>query len=307
MRNKPNFRRPAKTPGADCAKRTQFPRQPPVGRGLGDEDRGGQSCRTNPISGGCRMGRGRRGGGRRANCVKQTQFGLAWAGRRASTGETCKTNPIGPRQAGKTIAKAGGLDAATRHTGQTCKTKPIPDGAGRDGAGGASDEVKTCKTNPIGPAGPGGTRPQGRGTRGKCAKRSQFGPASAGPGRRWAKDAKRTQFGGVNVRNEANLLRGHGRPSPRPKALPLPPGRRLRGLFVRNKPNLSARPEMGAGRRSCHSGTLRQTNPIRPRGRRQYALTSTPRTASRCCRLAPGASGLLRRCGYNEPGSPGVL
>jgi hypothetical protein len=43
------------------------------------------------------------------------------------------------------------------------------------------------------PATPGGTGPQGRGMRGKCAKRTQFGPAWAG-GRR-AKDAKRTQFG----------------------------------------------------------------------------------------------------------------
>jgi len=41
-----------------------------------------------------------------------------------------QTNPVGPRRAGKTIAKAGGLDAATRHTAQTCKTKPISGGTG---------------------------------------------------------------------------------------------------------------------------------------------------------------------------------
>ena len=37
-----------------------------------------------------------------------------------------------------------------------------------------SAEGRSCETNPICPAGPGGARPQGRGTRDKCAKQSQF-------------------------------------------------------------------------------------------------------------------------------------
>jgi hypothetical protein len=65
---------------------------------------------------------------------------------------------------------------------------PAPGGTGRQGHG-ATD--KTCKTNPIPgrrdtppfycsiippfPAGPGGMGPEGRGTRGKCAKQTQFG------------------------------------------------------------------------------------------------------------------------------------
>jgi hypothetical protein len=51
---------------------------------------------------------------------------------------------------------------------------------------------QTCETKPIHPATLAGARPEGRGTRGRRAKRTQFGPAW--PGRRRAKDAKQTQF-----------------------------------------------------------------------------------------------------------------
>jgi hypothetical protein len=58
----------------------------------------------------------------------------------------------------------------------------------------------------------------------ECAKRTQFATATQGPA-------------GLIVRNKANLLRGRGRPSPRPPALTMPPAGRLRGLVVQNKPN----------------------------------------------------------------------
>ncbi len=67
-----------------------------------------------------------------------------------------------------------------------------------------------CKTDPILPAVPGGTGPQGRGTRDECAKRTQFPavPGGAAPQRPATQDrcAKRSQFG------LAPMERGGGSP-----------------------------------------------------------------------------------------------
>ncbi len=116
---------------------------------------------------------------------KQSQFR---AGRRG--GRSCQTKPICPRAGGKAIAKAGGLDDATRWTiaGPLWKTKPIcPAGSGgaklgdvecgakrakrsQFGRSGGGPEGEMCKTKPICPAVPGGARPRGRGTRGEPCK-----------------------------------------------------------------------------------------------------------------------------------------
>ena len=70
---------------------------------------------------------------------------------------------------------------------QTCRVRPhrpnmqnepnLPgaprNGRGRPGPGGPRAN-RLCKTNPICPARPGGTRHGGRGACGKCAKQSQF-------------------------------------------------------------------------------------------------------------------------------------
>ncbi len=138
-------------------------------------------------------------------------------------GQTCRTKPICLRWTGKTIPKARGLEAATRLGGQLRKTKPIFPRAGRvavqaivqNKANFADSQAKiNCrsgkslrdqllvlclrKTKPISP----GT--DGAIAGATCAKRSQFSPG------------------------------GHGGPSPRPKALTLPP---VTGAIVRNKAN----------------------------------------------------------------------
>jgi hypothetical protein len=90
----------------------------------------------------------------------------------------------------------------------SCKTNPIMQNKpnfGRSAKTPAADRAKqsqfsrqTCKTNQIFAAVPGGTGPQGYGTRDKYAKRTQFPavPGGAGPQRpgTWDKYAKRSQF-----------------------------------------------------------------------------------------------------------------
>jgi hypothetical protein len=83
---------------------------------------------------------------------------------------------------------------------QTCKTKPIPGYAGWDGAWGTWAAGQMRKTNPIFrlriedrvAAGPPSLRPP-RAHAGRLYKQTQFGPAWAGPGSRWTKDAKQSQ------------------------------------------------------------------------------------------------------------------
>jgi hypothetical protein len=90
-----------------------------------------------------------------------------------------------------------------------CKTKPIPGGAGRLSL--TPRPSSLAPTKPIARNEPNLGQP-GQGADGRkmqnepnlamasrhpganCAKRSQFGPAWAGPGTRRARDAKRTQF-----------------------------------------------------------------------------------------------------------------
>jgi hypothetical protein len=80
------------------------------------------------------------GPGPEVKCAKRTQF----------------------RPSARKWARAGG---SRRPAGlRLCKTKPISPARARAGG-------KSCKTNPI----PGGTGPQGRGTQGKCAERTQLG------------------------------------------------------------------------------------------------------------------------------------
>jgi len=92
-----------------------------------------------------------------------------------------------------------------------------------------------------------------------CAKQTQFrtggGWARLGGRGAWGlvqtnpipalMPIRRSAFpGGQIVRNKANLLRGGGRPSPRPPALTMPPGGRSRGPILQNEPNFrpSGRP-----------------------------------------------------------------
>ena len=127
---------------AKCAKRTQFDPACRMDGSLGGQmcktkpistaraesgedaqptkSRRGRTCKTNPIPGGAGWNgaRGTRGVGlsRQTKPIPNSQ----------DRGGMCKTNPICRRRVKKTIAKAFGLDAATRRRrGQTCKTKPI--------------------------------------------------------------------------------------------------------------------------------------------------------------------------------------
>jgi hypothetical protein len=65
---------------------------------------------------------------------------------------------------------------------------------------------RSCGTKPICPATPRGARPGGRGTRGKCAKRTQFGPGGQ-EGSRVGGRARR----GTTAPNKANFGRRNGR------------------------------------------------------------------------------------------------
>jgi hypothetical protein len=150
------------------------------GRGWPADPAGERLCETKPISARATGGVSalqKRSYGKaymQEAPAKQSQFpGTARDGlrpgnhqRSCRSGVFRQTNPICGRRAGKTGAKAGTLDNATRGANVRNKAKF--------------------------PAAPGGARPQGRGTRVKCAKRTQFGPAGAR--HRCEKDAKRTQF-----------------------------------------------------------------------------------------------------------------
>jgi hypothetical protein len=82
VRNKAKLGRAAvsggrRVDGARCGKQSQFPAGP-GGTGSGDEDREGQSCKTNPIfatSGGSRAGTPNL---RRADCAKRSQTWAGW-------------------------------------------------------------------------------------------------------------------------------------------------------------------------------------------------------------------------------------
>ena len=131
--------------------------------------------------------------------------GAGWvgAGERGPWG-VVQTNPIRPGRAGKTIAKAGGLDAATRRS-QSCQTNPISAEATRGASAlwkrnygkltskrGSTKQSQFASLSRRG----GGTGPKGEGRQSRVAG---------------ANRAKRTQFPGSGaepiVRNEANSPR----------------------------------------------------------------------------------------------------
>ncbi len=172
--------------GTCCAKRTQFARRGLAGQGLGTWDKG-QMRKTNPICPATSGGTGPAGQGTRGRCAKRTQFarqGQPGRGRRGVGRGANAQNEAKPGQAGA----PGG-----RRVGGTCCAKRTQFARrGRAGQGlGTWDEGQMRKTNPICPATSGGTGPAGQGTRGRCAKRSQFPPGRFPAG---VYRAKQSQF-----------------------------------------------------------------------------------------------------------------
>jgi len=155
------------------------------GRGLANE---GRWCKTNPIPHG--PGGTRPGDGDRGLLYKQSQFVDSRDGNHgvlpwppplrppAFLGPVVQTNPICHRRAGEAIAKAGGLDDATRTGANRAKQSQFPGGAGRGEAIGAWDAGESRETKPIpGEAGWDGGR--GTGTVGHGTNKANW-PAAAG-------------------------------------------------------------------------------------------------------------------------------
>jgi hypothetical protein len=157
----------------------------------------------------------------KANLPARPQTGVGQGSQQRSrrSGVLRQTNPICGSRAGKTIAKAGGLDAAT-HGANVRNEANLPGYAARDEARGTGDERQMRKTNPI--------LPVSRHPEANRAKRSQFldfGLRIADWGQTCgatADCAKRTQFQtmpggrglGAIMRNEANSEQvGRGRPT----------------------------------------------------------------------------------------------
>jgi len=165
--------------------------------------------------------------------------------RSCRSGVLRQTNPICGRRAGKTIAKAGGLDAATRE-GQTCETKPI------------SEEVSSVKCQVLSAASRASSPrslPTSDSTLGSQTQNSAFGGPFKLPAERRPPKA--------NVRNEPNSRQG----------------RAGRGTNAQNEPNSS----IADWERTCCGmpalrpaasglrGAVVQTNPI---GRSQSCETN---------------------------------
>jgi hypothetical protein len=224
MQNEPNFRtslkfqvssvkqeKPSHGPKALCAKRTQFrpsrpPRPPTFQYSSPQAWDVGQLCKTNPIPG--PAGWDGAGGAWGVGQSRETKPNLGAPGvsgdRRAGGAYRAKQSQFtsGTR---KTIAKAFGLDAATRHRGKCAKRTQFPAVPGGMRPGGRGTWAKCAKRSQF-PALPRGTRPEARATRAKCAKRTQFPPLGRGeppsfhysiipPCQSPANRAKRTQFG----------------------------------------------------------------------------------------------------------------
>ncbi len=169
---------------------------------------------------------------------------------------------------------ASGLKCAkrTQFAGVNCaKRTQFPATPGGTGPPGPWDEGRLCKTNPISPECQ-GMGEGGRGRRGRSVQdEPNFGPAWAGPGLQWAKDAKRTQFGGVKCAKRSQSgsagLACEGKSC---ETNPIPAGRARRGLrgggrlcetnpiwgnpagvrgaVVQNAPNFARAPGNGRGR-----------------------------------------------------------
>ncbi len=226
MQNEPNFRggRPRHADpvvrnkanclggGQDWVPRRRKPEDVGRGRPTHEEPRGNRAKRSQLAPQARRALAG-------PNRAKRTQFGPASGEAEAPEGEMRKTNPI-----------SGGTewDGAwgTWDEGANAQNEPnLPSGAvrftlapakrivqnepnlplatwhghlarefhGRDAhAAAAVAEPKSCKTNPI-PSGTGWARPQGRGTRGRCAKRTQFA-------------ARRTRVGGTDPVKQSQFV-----------------------------------------------------------------------------------------------------
>jgi hypothetical protein len=162
-----------------------------------------------------RAGRGQRDGGRGANAPNKPNFrrtcgrGKWLAGKElwyiapaigfGKTKPICPNDPRGARDAGAT-SRAGAAAYCAKQTqfAAAGRGRPSP----RPEALTLPPTGQMCETKPICPATPRGTRPEGRGTKGKCAKRTQFQTMPGGRGL------------GAIMRNEANSEQvGRGRPT----------------------------------------------------------------------------------------------
>jgi len=139
---------------------------------------------------------------------------------------------------------------------------------------------QSCKTKPIPPA---GTRPEARGTRGKCAKRTQFGWSGGAPESEMRQTnpipwhgPRRVQAGGVTSGAVAQVYcakrtqfaaDGRGRPSPRPEALTMPPMRNKCVKQTQFPPGRDT-PAIPRRWRSCETNPICLATPggTRPRG-----------------------------------------
>ncbi len=83
---------------------------------------------------------------------------------------------IGHERKTKPISGRAGWAGAPRGVGRGKNVRNEPTSRRRHVGRGMADEGQTCKTKPISPA---GARSGGRGARGECAKRTQFGPSRA--------------------------------------------------------------------------------------------------------------------------------
>ncbi len=215
--------------------------------------------------------------------------GLRWDGSRVPTVETvgyvrsslrdwrerraeysCETNPIFGRCLVGRGRRAEGDRAAPPSQEPIMRNKPNSRRSAKtpraDRAKQSQFSRQTCKTNPILPTVPGGARPKGRRTRGKCAKQSQFSRrCPVGWGRR---DRGR----GTNVQNEANFRWSAKAPaadcakqSQFSRRCPVGWGRRDRGrgANVRNEPNFR-RCRAGRARSGFERGTNVQNEPNLP-------------------------------------------
>ncbi len=208
----------------------------------------------------CRVGRGPSGVGRGVNVQNEPNLGRAPKNGRGRSPEAL--------------------------TSKRCKTNPI---SGE--AGGARDARESCKTNPICPAGPGATRPQGRGTRGDCAKRSQFRGVRLGPEGETRETNPISVVAGQNVRSPwcktKPIYSGRARKTIA-KARGLDAATRAGGKCARRSQSRRGRVGRGLG----DEGRLCKTNPILAR---PLAATPPPFQHSHPMPIVQNKANLRRR------------
>jgi hypothetical protein len=208
---------------------------------------------------------------RRVAVNKQTQ----------SCGTPAAACRLGPARAGCTNKPNS---TRSRRASPYKQTQSAPRQMGRRGPGWSL----SCQTNPISPVGGCTNKPNL-----ECSATMRNVIVNKQSQTRAGWDIWGTVPQGAAIaRNKAKL--GHPGVSGGPDA--------ARRADAPNKPNFLS------GRGPRDEGQMRKTKPIWPcLGGTGSQMGERYKTASRCCRLAAGASGLLRRCGYNEPESPGVL